>query len=352
MAPLPSYAIVLSTYNGAEFLSAQIESIRAQTAPDWRLYVRDDGSTDDTRDLIARFATADARIVVVADHAGNLGAPASFGALLSHALGRGERYVFLADQDDVWLPDKAARMLGVATEYESCLGPAAPILVHSDLRVVSSSLEVIHPSYFRFQRIDPNADAQIARLALRNAVTGCATLVNRALLECAVPFPRVAMHDWWLAQCAALFGHIALVDQPTVLYRQHASNVLGAKGLLGTMLQALLTPRAWWSRGARQFLLALDQLWELRHRAKAARRPPPPARLRALVELHTVLSSDHASVAARARAVWRAGATPSSLSARVLIFTWILILPLIRQRFGIVGRARRMSGEVDMQPAG
>ncbi len=350
MAPLPSYAIVLSTYNGAEFLTAQIESIRAQTAREWRLYIRDDGSTDETRDLLARFAAADSRVVVIADAAGNLGAPASFGALLSHTMSRGERYIFLSDQDDVWLPDKAARMLGVATEYESCLGSDMPVLVHSDLRVVSSDLDVIHPSYFQFQRIDPQTDARLPRLALRNAVTGCATLVNRALLEYALPLPRVAMHDWWLAQCAALFGQIALLDQATVLYRQHGANVFGAKGLLGTTLQALLTPSTWWDRGARHFLLALDQLWDLRHRAEGARRPPSAAKMRPLVDLHDVLSSDGASATERIRAVWRAGAAPSSLSARALILTWILLLPLIRLRYGIIARSRRATGDVDMRP--
>ena len=350
MASLPSYAIVLSTYNGAQFVTAQVESIRAQTATDWRLYIRDDGSTDETRDLIAGFAAADARIAVIDAAAGNLGAPASFGALLSHALNCGERYVFLSDQDDVWLPDKAARMLFVATEYESCLGPDVPLLVHSDLRVVSSDLDVIHPSYFQFQRINPQTDAQLPRLAIRNAVTGCATLVNRALLECALPFPRVAMHDWWLAQCAALFGQIALIEQATILYRQHRGNLLGARGLLGTILQAVLTPRRWWSRGARQFLLALDQLWDLRHRAEIARRRPPAARLRALTELHDVLSADRASALDRLRAVWRAGATPSSLSARALILTWIVLLPFIRPRFAVAKRGPRVSGDVGMQP--
>jgi rhamnosyltransferase len=350
MASHPSYAIVLSTYNGAAFLTAQIESIRAQTIPNWRLYIRDDGSVDQTPTLIEQFAAEDARISLVADGTGNLGAPASFGSLLSYAMSRGENYVFLSDQDDVWLPDKAARMLGVAAEYESCLGSAVPLLVHSDLRVVSSELDVIHPSYFRFQRIDPQADVQLPRLALRNAVTGCATLVNRALLEYALPFPRIVMHDWWLAECAALFGQVALVEQPTVLYRQHRANALGARGLLGTILQALLTPRSWWGRGAQHFLLALDQLWDLRRRADAARTPGVAARLRPLAVLHDVLSSERASVVKRIRATWRTGAVPSSLSARALILTWILLLPLLRARFSTIAPSRRISGGVDMQP--
>ena len=350
MPHLPSYAIVLSAYNGTLFLAEQIESIRAQTAPDWRLYVRDDGSSDDTRRLLAQFAARDSRIVVVADDAGNLGAPASFGALLAYAHGRGERYVFPCDQDDVWLADKAARMLGVALEYEGCLGPHVPLLVHSDLCVVSTDLSVVHPSFFQFQRIDPRVDAELPRLALRNAVTGCATLVNRALLDCALPLPRVAMHDWWLAQCAALFGQIALVDQATILYRQHRTNVFGAKGLLGTLLQALLTPRTWWARGARHFLAALDQLWDLRRRAEGAAQQPSAARLRLLADLHNALASDTTTAVGRLRAVARADAMPSGIPARALILTWVLLLPWLRPRFGSSGPSRRPSTEVDMQP--
>ncbi|MDQ3996970.1 MAG: glycosyltransferase family 2 protein [Gemmatimonadota bacterium] len=351
MAPLPSYAVVLSTYNGADFVAEQIESIRAQTAPDWRLYVRDDGSSDETCAVLANCAAREPRIVVVSDNPGNLGAPASFGRLLAHAHAWGERYVFLSDQDDVWLPDKAARMLGVALEYEGCLGAHVPLLVHSDLRVVASDLTVVHPSFFQFQRIDPRADTELPRLALRNAVTGCATLVNAALLECALPFPRVAMHDWWLAQCAALFGHIALVDLPTVLYRQHGANVFGAKGLLGTARQAVLTPRAWWARGARHFVAALEQLWDLRRRAEGATRQPPKARLRALIQLHDALGSDGTTALARVRAVLRADASPSGIPARALILMWILLLPWLRPRYAKAGRPLRLSGDVDVQPA-
>jgi rhamnosyltransferase len=350
MARFPSYAIVLSTYNGGTFLAEQIESIRAQTASEWRLYVRDDGSSDRTREILSDFAARDSRISILSDDAGNLGAPASFGVLLAHAFARGERYVFPSDQDDVWLPDKAARMLGVATEYEGCLGVQVPLLIHSDLRVVSTNLTTVHPSFFQLVRIDPRADVQLPRLALRNAVTGCATLVNRALLECALPFPRVAMHDWWLAQCAALFGHIALVDQPTVLYRQHSANALGANGLLGTIARAVLTPRSWWSRGARHFVAVLDQLWDLRRRAAVAERPPAASRLRPLADLHDTLTSSRSSTLQRIRAVLRAGASPSSLPARALVLTWILLLPWLRPRYGRPVGARRVSTDVDMQP--
>jgi hypothetical protein len=329
MAPLPTYAIVLSTYNGGTYVAEQIESIRAQTEPNWRLYVRDDGSSDDTPEQIARLAARDPRIVVISDGAGNLGAPAGFGALLSHAFACGEAYVFLSDQDDVWIPDKAARMLPVAIEHESRSGPHVPLLVHSDLRVVSRDLELVHPSFFELQGLDPHEDTRPTRLLFRNAIAGCAMLVNRALLQRALPFPRVAMHDWWLAQCAAVFGHIAFLAVPTVLYRQHDDNVFGARGVLGTVLQSLRTPR----KGARYFLAALDHLWELRRRTAFAE-PPPPAALQYLLDdLHAALTPDGTSAMQRIRAVWRGGARPSGVAAQMLLLTRIALLPWLRARY-------------------
>jgi rhamnosyltransferase len=330
MVPLPSYGIVLSTYNGAEFLAEQIESIRAQTVPAWRLYIRDDGSGDETLAIIANCAARDSRISVLADPGGNLGAPASFGLLLSHAFARGESFVFLSDQDDVWLPSKAERMLTAAVEQEGQTGPHVPLLVHSDLRVVSPQLNLVHRSYLRLQQLDPQEDAQPARLLFRNAVTGCATLVNRALLARALPFPRVAMHDWWLAQCAAVFGRIAFVDEATVLYRQHDANVLGARGLVGTALRSLAAPR----RGTQYFLAALEQISELRRRAAASDAPPPAALQGLLDDLHAALTSERTTAAQRLRTIWNAKAQPRSLAAQVQLGARIVLLPWLRTWWG------------------
>jgi len=71
---------------------------------------------------------------------------------------------------------------------------------------------------------------ELNRLIVQNSVTGCALMVNRALLDRANPIPLEAvMHDWWLALVACAFGHIAIVSEPTMLYRQHDKNQLGAR---------------------------------------------------------------------------------------------------------------------------
>jgi glycosyltransferase involved in cell wall biosynthesis len=330
VAPLPSYAIALSTFNAGRYLAEQIESIRGQVASNWRLYVRDDGSSDDTPAQIARFAALDRRITVVADDAGNLGAPASFGALLCYTLERGEAYVFLSDQDDVWLPHKTERLLEAALEREALVGAQTPLLVHSDLRVVSADLDLIHPSYLALQQLDPHEDSRPTRLLFRNAVTGCATLINRALLERSLPFPRVAMHDWWLAQCAALFGQITFVDEATVLYRQHGTNALGARGLTGTLVRALRSPR----RSGRYFLNALEQLWELRRRVALTDSGSPAAFRYLLDDLHAALARDGTTALQRVRAVWRGDARPRGIAAQAWLLARVVILPWLRERYG------------------
>lgn len=265
----PPVTIVLSCYDGAAYLPEQLESIRGQTWRDWRLLIRDDGSSDATPAILERAAQADGRITRIMDDRGNLGPVGSFGRLLELALGSGARYVALADQDDVWRADKLERQLALLEAHDSSHGADQPCLVHSDLAVVGSRLEPIHDSYFGYQRLDCRAPDPLRRLLLQNFVTGCTVVVNRALLRAALPMPRVVMHDWWLAQCAAALGRIVLLPEATVLYRQHAANVVGSRGAVQLYLNAFRRPREWWARGGRNFGAAGQQACELAARLES-----------------------------------------------------------------------------------
>ena len=105
-------SILLSTFNGAAFLPAQLASFGTQSWRDWVLYWRDDGSTDGTPDLLRAFAAGDGkgRCIEIADTAGHLGIAGSFLTLLRAA--PPDTIAAFADQDDVWLPGKIER--GVA----------------------------------------------------------------------------------------------------------------------------------------------------------------------------------------------------------------------------------------------
>ncbi|MFH0373139.1 glycosyltransferase family 2 protein [Streptococcus sp. A22] len=215
--------ILMSTYNGQEFLAEQIRSIQAQTFTDWVLLIRDDGSRDRTREIIADFAQQDSRIHLInPDSTENLGVIKSFHALVQYQ--RADVY-FFSDQDDVWLPDKLQVTLETAQAY-----PAdQPLMVYTDLKVVNQDLQVMNESMIRSQ--SHHANTELVQELTENTVTGGTSMINHALAELWTVTDDILMHDWYLALLATAFGKLVYVDQPTELYRQHAENVLGARTL-------------------------------------------------------------------------------------------------------------------------
>ena len=248
--------VVLPTYNGAPYLEAQLASIHAQSLRPSRVLLRDDGSTDGTQQLIHGLQERFGSWLQVLPADGNLGCTANVNRLLQATTAP---YVALADQDDLWLPQKLEQALALMQQLEARYGASLALLVHSDLELMDERGVPLGCSYLQRQCLDPLRTTP-ADVSLTNVVTGCTALLNRALLERALPIPlHAVMHDWWLALVASVFGRIELLPQATVRYRQHGHNVLGAQGLgLGY----------WWKRcqrwaadpaSAGTFRMALDQ---------------------------------------------------------------------------------------------
>lgn len=241
---MPDVLIVLSTFNSERFLAEQLESIERQTFRDWKLLARDDGSSDRTLAILDRFARRDPRFQRLMFDGDRLGPALNFGRLLEEAVRRDARYIFLCDHDDVWLSEKMERQLEQLRNTEQRFGAEIPLLLHSDLIVVDERLRVRHPSFLESQRLKHQARRPLESLAVQNFVTGCSVVVNQALLNVAAPISREAvMHDWWLALCAAATGRILFDPQPTVLYRQHETNAIGAKGYWANLWQAVIRRR-------------------------------------------------------------------------------------------------------------
>lgn len=221
--------ILMSTYNGAEFLSAQIDSILAQDFRDFRLVIRDDGSTDDTIALLQNYMAKDARVVLTEDDRGNLGARHSFFKLIEKS---NAGFIMLSDQDDVWLPDKISRTLSKIKEMTAANGIETPLAVFTDLTVVTATLDMIDKSFWNYQRLDPDISQDWKKLLAQNVVAGCTLMINRVAKSVVLPFsiPEM-MHDHWIAARMARHGKIAFLAEPTVLYRQHGRNVEGAKNV-------------------------------------------------------------------------------------------------------------------------
>ncbi len=278
----PLVGILLSTFNGARFLPAQLDSFRQQTEPGWVLFWRDDGSTDDTVALMEAFAAElGPQRVVRIDAPGHLGASVSFFALLRATASSGLPLAF-ADQDDVWLPEK------LAWATEALAGISGPAMYCSRQILADEALKPIHPS--PPLRRPPGFPAALTQ----NIATGCTTLLNPAAADLVARSrpPAGTLHDWWsYLLIAAAGGRVVVDDRPTLFYRQHGSNLVGAPptrlqraraalhrgpaaymGLLRTHLAALLDQQALLTPQSRDTLAALDQ----------ALRRGPLARLRAL----------------------------------------------------------------------
>jgi Glycosyltransferases involved in cell wall biogenesis len=217
--------IVAPLFNGERFLDAFLSSLHAQTHADWRLWLRDDGSTDGTVAIARAAAATDPRIQLLPSDGQRLGASGGFGWLLEHVPPE-SRYVMCADQDDVWLPHKIARTLAAMTAAEAAA--RGPVLIHTDLTVVDEALHVVHSSFWQYAGVDPEP-VSLRRLIVENVATGATVMLNRELRDLAGPLPAEAVyHDWWLACVAGAFGRLVPVRESTVLYRQHDANVVGA----------------------------------------------------------------------------------------------------------------------------
>jgi glycosyltransferase involved in cell wall biosynthesis len=220
--------ILISTYNGEKFLAEQLESIISQDINDWHILIRDDGSHDESVSITKHYAELyPDKITVIAEPAARLGVPGAYQCLLNNSR---SQYVAFCDQDDVWLPSKL-RILRERIELEENVsGRETPILVHSDLHVVDEDLVELSDSFWKYQKLNPSKMQSLQRLLIQNCVTGCAAIINRALVRCALPIPKDAiMHDWWFALIAAAQGKIIDISNKTVEYRQHESNDTGAK---------------------------------------------------------------------------------------------------------------------------
>jgi hypothetical protein len=226
----PLVAILLSTYNGAEFLPAQLHSFLAQTHHEWKLYWRDDGSSDASIELLQRFAAElDENRCAQQMGGGRQQITRSFLGLLRSARGGTASYFAFSDQDDVWLPDKlacgVAKLAQVPTD-QPALYCAQRIIVDARLQYTGQPGPLRRPPGF------PGALTQ-------NIAPGCTMMLNRTAADLILASnpPQTVWHDWWCyVVVSAAGGRIIADPHATVLYRQHTNNLIGE-------------PNSWWQRG-------------------------------------------------------------------------------------------------------
>lgn len=222
-------SIALATYNGEKYLREQLDSILNQEFKDFILYISDDGSSDGTLKIIDEYVVKDNRVKLFPNHEPNKSACKHFLYMLENI--QSDLYLF-CDQDDVWTKDH----IGIFVEKYKCLSDDEknlPVLVHSDLKIVDSDLNVISPSLFEYSHLPKNPDSRF--YFQLNNVTGCACMINNELKNYALKniatlnenLSKVLMHDHFFATIASEFGKKIFVSKITVLYRQHGTNVCG-----------------------------------------------------------------------------------------------------------------------------
>ena len=212
--------ILLCTYNGEAFLRSQIESFIDQTHKEWRLYVSDDGSTDGTRDILKEYMQRLGTRMVVVDGP-KKGFAQNFMSLVRNQRISCDYYAF-SDQDDIWLPEKLARSLAA---LES-ISPDTPCLYCSRTRLINTHGVVIGQTPLFKNR--PSF-----RNALVQSLAGANTMVinetARKLLTRTSHQATIIAHDWLTYMIVSGCGGIVIYDpEPSLLYRQHEGNVIGA----------------------------------------------------------------------------------------------------------------------------
>jgi rhamnosyltransferase len=316
--------IVLATYNGAAYLDSLLDSVRRQSCTDWTLLARDDGSSDATPAMLSEAAAKDRRVVIVEDDLGRRGPARNFGLLIEQAFDREARYVFFADQDDVWLPDKMERQLDLMRRAEAERGADLPHLVYSDLTVIDEEGRTVHPSFFRLARLRHGQGRPLGTLLGRSFVLGCAAMVNRPLLELALPMPdEVASHDWWMALCAAAAGWISELPGPTLRYRRHGGNTSGPAGFWAGFNPLRHPLRQRWRTGLASFQRSVAQAAALRQRL-AERLPGQGNEESALLGRFCEAFDRPGSRLRRAATLWRLGLPAIDWPRRLLYYLCML----------------------------
>jgi len=217
-------AILLAAYNGGEYIKVQLDSIINQTYTNWKLYIRDDGSTDNTISIIKEYCDKDKRIQLLNQEFKNKGASQNFGILLLHALNTDCDFIMFSDQDDFWKKDKIQITLEAMLSNPEL--KETPIIVYTDFEYADNQLVPLKIE------TDKNTsawkDQNLQLLLAENNIYGCTMMINRALAKKACPIPISAEnHDYWIALVATLNGNMIHVRKRTILYRQHSNNVTG-----------------------------------------------------------------------------------------------------------------------------
>lgn len=201
-------SVCIATYNGANYIQRQLESIIAQLSSEDEVVISDDGSTDDTLEIIQSMSSP---LIKIYHNSDDHGYTPNFENALRHATGD---YIFLSDQDDIWHPDKVRICMQYLQTYD---------MVITDAEIVDAEEKALYPSFFELRRPYKSFWGNIFKFGY----LGCQMCFRRCILNRALPFPKnhiYCTHDNWLAVVAMSYYSSKIIDDKLVLYRRHGNN--------------------------------------------------------------------------------------------------------------------------------
>lgn len=221
----PTVAVVMSTYNGEEYLVEQIDSVLGQRDVEVRLFVRDDGSTDDTISVLEGYERG-GRLVLARGE--NVGVVPSFLRALS-MVPADIGFIALCDQDDVWHVDKLSR----AADALSRGSQSVPRLYCSEYVFCDADMCPVEKSHLNLIGVG------FETLLYETKVSGNTTVINRVLADLALEAgpEGVYCHDWWLGLIAAGLGELVFDDYASLDYRRTGSTVSPTGGSRRALLR-------------------------------------------------------------------------------------------------------------------
>lgn len=205
-------SVAMAVYNGEKYLGEQLESILRQLGREDEVVVSDDGSTDHTIELIESYRASDPRIRLL--QGPGRGVKRNIANALANVSGR---YIFLSDQDDVWMPGKVQRVLQTFREQK------CHVVVHDCIVTRADLNQVIYPSFFEYRGFG----AGVWRNIWKNKYIGCCMALHRDLLPYVLPIPDdIQMHDQWIGVINDRHrGKSVFLKEPLLYYRRHEQNV-------------------------------------------------------------------------------------------------------------------------------
>lgn len=238
---------ILCSYNGAEYITEQILSIKNSFMKagvhEFTIDIFDDGSSDQTHNKVCVLQDQFKKGGLTFNNGKKEGVASNFiNAILSMDVDNVD-WIFLSDQDDVWCESKVSEYFGEFATTDINI----PTLVFSDAFLVDKSCQIFDFSFFAYQGLDIDVFEDDSIL-FRNCVQGATIALNKQmilLLKKSITYIDVAnvvMHDWWLAILSKYYGEYRFINRPLIFYRQHDKNQIGAKTKRNKFIYILSSP--------------------------------------------------------------------------------------------------------------